>query len=279
VLENLQNEVLVYIILFVAFTVLGVLANRKEGVTWSPELKNSAVVNFGFIALNSIMGVFALYAVMGVNVVYTKFGLPVISEGFWADWPLAVKGIAFLLVYDFNLYWIHRWLHVISWTWPAHAVHHSDTEMHFLTWSRSHFVELILLFGMLALMGSWLGLSEAEIGLFAIVRALHQHYVHAHLNWNHGFLSKVIVSPNYHRWHHANVPAAYDKNFASIFPFYDIMFGTYYNPSSAKNVPTGFDNNPGDEFIPLLLHPFKEWQRMLSEKFGRFKTGETQKNS
>jgi sterol desaturase/sphingolipid hydroxylase (fatty acid hydroxylase superfamily) len=62
------------------------------------------------------------------------------------------------------------------------------------------------------------------------------------------------------------VEAAYDKNFASIFPFFDLMFGTYYNPGSSVAVPTGIGNNPDNNVIALILYPFGEWGRMLAER-------------
>lgn len=272
-LQAFTSEMQLNAQLFVLFTGLAFLANGRRALQWSKALQKSALVNIAFIAFNLLMGAFAAITVIGAESLYHGLALPTISKGFWQEWPLLGKAIVFLLVYDFNLYWIHRWLHKISWAWPTHAVHHSDTQMHFLTWSRSHFMELIFLFGLLGFMGLWLGLTAAEIGIFWFIRALHQHYVHAHLDWNHGPLSKIIVSPNYHRWHHANVEAAYDKNFASIFPFYDIWFGTYYNPGSAYEVPTGFDNNPGDNFPALILYPFEQWREMITDKFAR-KTGE-----
>ena len=96
------------------------------------------------------------------------------------------------------------------------------------------------------------------------VMALHQYYVHSNLDWSHGIFKKIIVSPNFHKWHHADIPDAYDKNFASIFPFYDILFKSYFCPGSAKTVPTGFNGNPGDQFGALILHPFKQWSLMIS---------------
>jgi len=60
---------------------------------------------------------------------------------------------------------------------------------------------------------------------------------------------------------------AYDKNFASIFPFYDKMFGTYYNPHSAFDMPTGIgEHTPGHNLVALTAWPFMEWGRMIAAK-------------
>ena len=268
-MEFLKSEITFYLSAFACFTALAFIAKGRLAFQWSAALRNSAVVNFLFIFFNMTMGMLVFITVMSVENLYSYLGLPMIPPSFWEGWPLTAKALIFLLVYDFNVYWVHRWLHMTKWAWPTHAVHHSDTQMHFLSWSRSHFIELMILFGLLAFMGRWLGLTLTEIGVFASLRALHQYYVHAHLNWNHGFLSKVLVSPNYHRWHHADVEEAYDTNFASIFPFYDIMFGTHYNPGPANDVPTGFDTNPGDDFFKLVLYPFREWRDMFVSRIRR----------
>jgi len=62
------------------------------------------------------------------------------------------------------------------------------------------------------------------------------------------------------------VVEAYDKNFASIFPFIDKMFGTYYYPGTAVNVPTGFPGTPKNDFVALICYPFTEWYRMIKAK-------------
>lgn len=56
---------------------------------------------------------------------------------------------------------------------------------------------------------------------------------------------------------------AYDKNFASIFAVFDRMFGTYYNPGSAINVPTGISDNAANDFLTQTLYPFRKWAEML----------------
>jgi sterol desaturase/sphingolipid hydroxylase (fatty acid hydroxylase superfamily) len=40
----------------------------------------------------------------------------------------------------------------------------------------------------------------------------------------------VIATPVFHRWHHSRQAEAMDKNFAGLFPIWDILFGTYYMP-------------------------------------------------
>jgi len=113
---------------------------------------------------------------------------------------------------------------------------------------------------------SWMGFRLEEIAGLALIKGLHQYYVHSKLDWDHGIFRDVLVSPQFHRWHHANVPEAHDKNFASIFPVFDRMFGTNYNPGSAIDVPTGIADAPPNDFLTQTLYPFRRWAAMLQAR-------------
>jgi sterol desaturase/sphingolipid hydroxylase (fatty acid hydroxylase superfamily) len=249
-------------VLGAAFTLLAYIARGKSALVWSKSMRQSMTTNILLAHIGGLNG--ALYAVLvtPLALAYQALNLPVLPESVTASWPVAVKIIVALLVYDFTLYWVHRLLHG-RWLWPAHAVHHSDPSLNFMSWSRGHFTEQAVIAWGLVLTMSWLGFSMQEIAGLALVKAVHQHYVHSHLDWDHGFLRDVIVSPQFHRWHHSQEEAAWDKNFATIFPFIDRMFGTYYNPGTAFNTPTGIPDNPANDFVTQLLYPFRTWARML----------------
>ncbi|MEQ8322327.1 MAG: sterol desaturase family protein [Rhodospirillales bacterium] len=264
-LASLAIEAVTYVALMVVFTLLAFVSRGRDAFTWSPELRQSALTNVLMLHIGGLNGVLYLLTIVPLISLYHTVGLPVLPESVWTNVPFVLKALVALLVYDFSMYWVHRWLHT-GWLWPAHAVHHSDTELHFLSWSRGHFIEQFVIAACMVFSSTWLGFGIPEIFGLALLQGLHQHYVHARLDWNHGFLRHVIVSPQLHRWHHAEVEAAYDKNFASIFPFFDLMFGTYYNPGSAVAVPTGIGNNPDNNVIALILYPFREWGRMLAER-------------
>jgi len=264
-LVNLAYEVAAYAGLLVVFTLLAVATRGREALEWRPELRQSALTNFLILHIGALTGALYFVTIAPMVAAYDSLGLPQIPPSAWQDVPFVLKALAALIVYDFSLYWVHRFLHT-SWLWPSHAVHHSDPELHFLSWSRGHFTEQLVIAACLVVSSSWLGLDIKEIYGLALVQGLHQYYVHARIDWDHGIFKYLIVSPQMHRWHHAEVEAAYDKNFASIFPVFDLVFGTYYNPGSCINVPTGIGNNPDNNVFALILHPFREWGRMLAER-------------
>lgn len=261
-LQGIAWQLGVLAVLAVVFTALAFLTRGKRALHWPKELRQSAVTNFLLSQFSSLNGVFYVVLIAPLSLAYAYLGLPVLQAEAWQGTPIRVKALAALLVYDFAIYWVHRFLHT-SWLWPAHAVHHSDPELHFLSWSRGHFTEQLVIAGALVFATSWLGFRMEEIAGLVLIKGLHQHYVHSKLDWDHGIFRDLLVSPQFHRWHHANVAEAYDKNFASIFPFYDRLFGTYYNPGSAIDVPTGIAENPANDFVTQTLYPFREWARML----------------
>jgi sterol desaturase/sphingolipid hydroxylase (fatty acid hydroxylase superfamily) len=71
-----------------------------------------------------------------------------------------------------------------------------------------------------------------------------------------GPLRFVLASPAFHRWHHTSDEQGLDKNFAGLFPVWDLVFGTFYLPAEQ---PTAFgvrDEVPAG-FLAQLAWPFR----------------------
>lgn len=260
IIRDLIGIVPIYCGLFIGATFLVFLS--RGTLDWTRQKLKSGLTNISFIVFNSFVGGLFLLPLVLLGDFYTDLGFPVLAKEFWSKIPLPLTVFILLFTYDFCIYWTHRALH-ISKLWPLHAVHHSDTDMSFLTWSRAHPGETLIIATSQIIFLSWLGLSVSEILAAALFRNIHQSYVHSNIDWGHGPFRKVLTSPQLHRWHHVDHPEAYDKNFASIFPIFDIAFGTYYNPGSAVDMPTGFKDAPGHDLVKLICFPFFEWARMV----------------
>ncbi|MEL7109605.1 MAG: sterol desaturase family protein, partial [Pseudomonadota bacterium] len=263
--EALAALATVYFLQFVLFTCLAFAARQGDALRWDMSLLKSAGVNWLFIGTNSLLAP-AVYVVINLaDSWFRASGIPRISEEFWLFAPAIVPALVALVAADFMDYWSHRIRHV-SVLWPMHAVHHSDTQMHYLTWYRAHVIELVVIQGGYVLLATWLGASPAAVMGVVLFRAAHQQYVHMNVDWTHGPFKWVLASPRFHRWHHADHTDAWDKNFSSIFPIWDRLFGTYYCPGACKE-PLGFPGNPGEHYIKLMLFPFQEWGRMIRDRF------------
>ncbi|GAA5134046.1 sterol desaturase family protein [Prosthecobacter algae] len=143
--------------------------------------------------------------------------------------PLWLQAIEIYVLADFLAYWSHRLFHGGRW-WPFHAVHHSSEDLDWLSSIRVHpvndLVNKFIQVTPLLLLGfnPWVTLSTAPFfTLYAI-------FLHARVDWDFGPLRYVIATPMFHRWHHSRLREAWDKNFAGLFPFWDLFFGTFFMP-------------------------------------------------
>lgn len=265
IFSTIQSDFLQYTGLFLGFTFLAFLSRGWKGVKWTRDMQLSALTSFGILKFNLLFGGVFFFAFFLVKDGYESLQLPFVPDGFWDQLPAPLMWLILLLTYDLALYWIHRFLHD-KWLWPMHAVHHSDEDMHFLSWSRGHALEQTVIAIFVFLCSAWLGVAISDFFLLAYLKAMHQYYVHTNIDWSHGPFKMIIASPQYHRWHHADVKEAHNKNYASIFPFIDKMFGTYYYPHTAVEVPTGFKGSPKNDIIALICYPFTEWYKMIERR-------------
>lgn len=174
--------------------------------------------------------------------------------------PVWLQAVEIYLLADFLAYWSHRLFHGGRW-WPFHAVHHSSEDLDWLSSIRVHpvndLVSKIIQVSPLLLLGfnPWVTLSSAPFfTLYAI-------FIHARLDWDFGPLRYVIATPVFHRWHHSRQPEAIDKNFAGLFPLWDLLFGTFYMPRG--RCPEGFGVAGGfpQDMPHQLWEPFRRLWR------------------
>ncbi len=190
----------------------------------------------------------------------TAYGLQLDTARLWAwmgRWPTVAAAI---VLGDFFGYWRHRAQHS-RWLWPAHAVHHSDTHLTWLSLERMHPVDRAgSLLDMLLL--SALGLPVWALAANALVRHYYGYLIHADVPWTLGKAGWVINSPVMHRWHHARDVEGSGHNFATVFSLWDRAFGTYYQPGPCA-VPLGVREDMGDGALGQYAHPLKVWWRAI----------------
>ncbi|HEX5683447.1 MAG TPA: sterol desaturase family protein [Ideonella sp.] len=131
-----------------------------------------------------------------------------------------------ILVADLVQYWTHRAYHEVPMLWRLHAVHHSVKSMDWLAGSRQHILELILTRTLVLAPIYLLGFSKEVIDAYIIVVGFQAVFNHANVSVRLGPLRYLIVTPNFHHWHHSQDQEALDKNYAAHFAFLDHLFGT-----------------------------------------------------
>ena len=252
---NYESAFLYALAIVVLFTFYGFYQRGCNRAWLNKQFKGIGVTIF-FVLVNSFG--FALFVYMATEYAqtgYNSLGLPHVSPTFWTDVPLWVTLPLIVLIYDFANYWNHRLMHM-DWLWPVHAIHHSETEMNGMTTYRVHFLESLVMNLSYVLLLSWLGLPKEALGIGVLFLSLHNVYTHMDLDWDHGPFRYLLASPRFHRWHHADVPEAHGKNLSNIFPFYDVLFGTYYVPGTC-DVKLGATGVPENDGAKLVLYPFK----------------------
>jgi sterol desaturase/sphingolipid hydroxylase (fatty acid hydroxylase superfamily) len=174
-----------------------------------------------------------------------------------ATLPLWQQAALILLISDFFQYWLHRLFHRDP-LWKYHAIHHSSTEVDWLTSARFHPVNIILYSTWVNALVLTMGFSFDAFLLLIPFNSIYSPLVHANVPWTYGPLKYVFASPVFHRWHHTHLHEGGNRNFAPTFSFLDVMFGTFYMPKDKQPEVFGIAGNPvPDDFVGQLLYPFK----------------------
>ncbi len=138
--------------------------------------------------------------------------------------------LLYVLIIDFAEYWRHRLQHRFRWWWQLHSLHHAQRDMTFWTDDRNHILDEIIAAFWMAAIALMIGVPPAQFPLVIFATKFIESLSHANLRWNFGPLKYVLVSPQFHRVHHAigwgHEGAKSGVNFAVIFSFWDKLFGT-----------------------------------------------------
>jgi sterol desaturase/sphingolipid hydroxylase (fatty acid hydroxylase superfamily) len=144
-------------------------------------------------------------------------------------------------------------------------VHHASKDLDWSSAARFHPLNLALGTAAVDIAALLFGVSPdifLVIGPFDTVTSC---LTHANLNWTFGPLRHVLVSPVFHRWHHAREVC--DKNFASTFALWDVMFGTCHMPKGVLPKDYGIDDQAMPEGLwAQIAYPLHQREEgVLSE--------------
>jgi len=172
--------------------------------------------------------------------------------------PGWLQFLEILLLFDFLGYAFHLAMHKIPWLWRFHRIHHSSQEMDWLVNVRVHPVDKVLADCIQLIPTLCLGFSTLPLLAFTILIGIQGFVNHSNLRANYGLLRWIVVSPQFHHWHHSNDAKSYDKNFAPHLVIFDLLFGTLHlPPSNAMPASYGVTEEVPEGFLKQLLHPFR----------------------
>lgn len=166
-------------------------------------------------------------------------GVPTLQlEALWpgvSDIPW-VSFLLYLLLFDFVNYWLHRAQHQFHWWWQLHALHHSQRQMTLWSDTRNHLLDDVLIDAAFVLLARLVGVGPGQFVALVAISQLVESFSHANVRlWFGAWLERVLVSPRFHRRHHA-IRIGHEAeggrgtlggcNFAVLFPIWDQLFGT-----------------------------------------------------
>lgn len=188
--------------------------------------------------------------------------------------PLGLRFAASMIVGEIGFYWGHRWTHEIPFLWRFHAVHHSAEQMDWLVNTRAHPVDMVFtrLCGFIPMYV--LGLAQPAARPLDIVPLLviltgtvWGFFIHANLKWRFGPLEQLIATPAFHHWHHTYTEPL-NRNYSSMLPWVDRLFGTYHMPKAQWPSRYGTEAPVASGLAWQLIDPLLPPQELF--------TGETQ---
>ncbi|TFW34207.1 sterol desaturase family protein [Massilia horti] len=147
--------------------------------------------------------------------------------------PLA-SFVLYLVVLDFFEYWFHRGQHQFNWWWGLHSLHHSQRDMNLWSDNRNHLLDDLLRDIYMAAIALAIGVAPAQYVLLVSVSRALQSLQHANVRLHFGWFERLLVSPRFHRRHHA-IGVGHESagkgtlggcNFGVLLPVWDILFRT-----------------------------------------------------
>ncbi|MCM8557388.1 sterol desaturase family protein [Sphingomicrobium sediminis] len=197
-----------------------------------------------------------IFAGWAFFVVYRELGLSPVVAPFKEMGPVLGTILTSVLAYlwlDFLIYWVHRFMH--RFTWPFHAPHHSLEQLSAIN-SHNHWVDPLIVGALVGFVGALVDRGYEIIMPVMVLMMLQTYWVHSDLKFGAGPLKYIIVEPAFHRIHHSRDPKHFDKNFGTITPLWDVIFGTAYWPEKDERPDIGLDDFPEPSFKEWWLAPF-----------------------
>ncbi len=233
-----------------------------------PYTKGQEVFREGFfddLALYTIAQSYILSIIIFGYVIYYIDNTTGISRlQLFANVPIWVQLIFFLITHDIYIYWMHRWQHSNKWLWRIHEAHHSPKKVDWLSGSRSHALEILINQTVEFLPIVLLGAPVEVIAYKGVISAVWGMYIHSNLDVKTGKLQKIINGPEMHRWHHSTGKGR-NRNFATKLAIWDWIWGTAYLPETKPDeygLKTYFPAN----YFSQTLFAFRSFKKMKRDE-------------
>jgi sterol desaturase/sphingolipid hydroxylase (fatty acid hydroxylase superfamily) len=228
--------------LLVALVVATGICERIWPAERRPVLARGHVQDACFLALHAVV-VIPLMTLLSVG------AAALIGHAGWIElrpaqhWPAWLLVPLTIVAMDGANWLAHYADHRLDPLWRFHALHHSQEELSVLTSFRAHPLMhttgfLLATIPVVVLMPAR-PIAPVLITIYICIGTLQ----HANLRWTFGPLGRVLVSPAYHRLHHA--PDTQGANLGVVLAIWDILAGRARFPARHGDAGrTGLDGRP-----------------------------------
>ena len=160
-----------------------------------------------------------------------------------AGWLAAA--FAIMMIGNFFYDRLDRAQHKFPWLWRFHRVHHSITEMS-ATNGYHHFAEDLFQFTAVTVpMAFLLGVATVALPVIVLtIASTHAYFIHSSANINLGPFRYILGDNRFHRLHHSLEEKHFDRNFATLTPLWDVLFGTPTFPRAGEWPTVGLSDFP-----------------------------------
>lgn len=241
-----------FIVLFIFFSVLEIVLPKRSRKLSKRNIVNIILFISGIIILRLVfpLGLAKVADHIGNN----NLGLIKLNTlGF------GLQMFATLFIFDFFIYWQHRFSHSIPLFWRFHHIHHSDREMDMTTGIRFHpgeiffsgLYKIALLFifspGVIAYL-----IYETCLSAFAL-------FNHSNIKMPKSiekYARLVLATPDFHSPHHSPIKKFTNSNYGNILSIWDYLFKTYTPIENSEYGLEDESKNNAKNFFHLLKRPF-----------------------
>jgi sterol desaturase/sphingolipid hydroxylase (fatty acid hydroxylase superfamily) len=193
------------------------------------------------IPTNLAQAAIALYFYQGIGNMLSSIPIPTFFMPTWIESIIAC--VLIILAFDFATYLSHRAMHHSKLLWSIHVVHHSPKQLNIFSAYRQNPLDRLLRNG---LGGIFVGVSMAALhsvlpqrapeatimglgaGFFIFMLTVHLQHMHIPVHYPR-WIARFVLSPHLHQIHHSAETRHLNRNFGGIFPYWDRLFGTYYD--------------------------------------------------
>ena len=267
--QSREGEVIarLYVFIFVvtAIAVLTLIARQFE-LLWpiDDNLPQSDVVSdWKVVTLNLILAQLAqpFAGACGAVVISAAGGglIHLRTDGWW--YLISLTGV--VIVSDLYLYCLHRLQHGVPVLWALRSFHHSAEALTFVTGARHLWLDRAIATALLSVIPILVTIPGDLAAVIAIIFFLPNGCAQLNLRLRLGPPVTWLNNPQWHRIHHSVQPEHQHKNFVSLLPIWDILFGTAWIPRSDEYPAAGLVLGEKPGLIDSVVWPVRHYLRGL----------------